>query len=678
MKKTHFLILTLFSFLSYSIANATEAGYSIINKPSGVSYIDVYDITDDSSTIVGYYGDGSGGGTAFRWNSVEGAKTDLGSINGGNDTYAFGVNSSGSVIVGQAEDGLTSQNVAFRWTNSTGMQSLGVLNSGTSSLAHDLSSDGNIIIGIAADGADSNHIKAFMWTSGSGMQSLGTLAGDNYSGAIAISNDGSTVIGDSYNILSSSDSQAFRWTSGSGMVSLGNLNGGTFSAARGISADGSTIVGYAADGADGITKAFSWRNSSDGMQSLGLLHSGSGSFGYNANSDGSIIVGSARDGTDSDNLHAFRWDSTNGMQSIKEWLQTAGVDIGTDNTAGAYVVNRDGTVIVGQTTDDEMFIARTSSYGTGLVTVNDLMESITQSTAITSPQQIYGQTRFVMHGLHSTPLVNRIEKGKTSLWANGDLGLGNNKNQFGGQSFGLGELGISHAFNPTQLSLSLGQGFNNSKITNNASQTTNSFAILSSLSRIAKTDLYLNVDLLYQSSNINTVRGYNTNSYAGSSSSGSTRASTKALRLRLDWENLVKYNKFAITPYVESIFGSSKTNGYTEHGGGFPINYDARKTSFRDKYFGTDLTYQLTKKLKLRTKLEGGYLYSKDQNPISGEIIGLSNFSLAGHKTHSSWKRVGLGFEYELKNSKIFSMVNSSKESGKNNNWVNVFYQVKF
>jgi probable HAF family extracellular repeat protein len=66
------------------------------------------------------------------WGQLE----DLGGLNGGPFSVAYGVSADGSVVVGYADDGAAGNaGRAFRWTTEGGMVSLGVLNGGTYSYA---------------------------------------------------------------------------------------------------------------------------------------------------------------------------------------------------------------------------------------------------------------------------------------------------------------------------------------------------------------------------------------------------------------------------------------------------------------------------------------------------------------------------------------------------------------
>ena len=85
---------------------------------------------------------------------AEGALVNLRTLNGGGYSSASGVNATGWVVVGQADDGAAQgpygpPRRAFRWTPASGMVSLGTLNGGfgSSSYAWGVNADGSVVVG---------------------------------------------------------------------------------------------------------------------------------------------------------------------------------------------------------------------------------------------------------------------------------------------------------------------------------------------------------------------------------------------------------------------------------------------------------------------------------------------------------------------------------------------------
>ncbi|GBD01341.1 hypothetical protein HRbin18_01062 [bacterium HR18] len=252
----------------------------------------------------------------------------LGTLPGGNFSYATGVSADGSVVVGwaQSANGLTH---AFRWTQSGGMQDLGTLG-GLMSDARGVSADGSVVVGTAWNA--SVQFRAFRWTASGGMQDLGTLGGST-SEADGVSADGSVVVGVAEN--ASGEWRAFRWTASGGMQDLGTLGGST-SDAYGVSADGSVVVGSATN-ASGERRVFRWEGGV--MQDIGPFGGGPCDriqCRYSVSADGSVVIGT-RINNNGDS-RAVRWTATGGMQEIG----TLGGPM-----SEAYGVSADGSVVVG-------------------------------------------------------------------------------------------------------------------------------------------------------------------------------------------------------------------------------------------------------------------------------------------------------------------------------------------
>jgi probable HAF family extracellular repeat protein len=240
----------------------------------------------------------NGGATpyhAFRYDIQKKDLEDLGTLNYDNNattpSYALGVSSNGSVVVGYSGTGYGYDH-AFHWSQVWGMVYIGAFDS---SRAYDVSGDGKKIVGrrdsqaflatpalsrflvedltsgiataITTDGsvvAGQSGNTAFRWTSTDGVQNLGALAGHSYSAALDISDNGIVVgVSSLYPIdflgvggaerYDQTNSRAFRWSAVTGLkdfrqllVDAGvNMTGITIVAITGVSPDGQWIVGTA-------------------------------------------------------------------------------------------------------------------------------------------------------------------------------------------------------------------------------------------------------------------------------------------------------------------------------------------------------------------------------------------------------------------------------------------------
>ncbi len=229
--------------LSTGIANAASFG-------AFEGDVNIYhpNRTEDGSTFVqADYNSSADGYEAAIFNSNYQIVRRLGDLAGGGfGSYAYGVSSDGSTVVGfgDSDNGYE----AFIWDETNGMVGLGDLAGGFfHSGAYGVSGDGSKVVGV---GNSDNGYEAFIWDETNGMRGLGDLAGGGFDSiAYDISGDGSKVVG-----VSNSDNgnEAFIWDETNGMRLLKDalqndynldLTGWSLDYAL-ISDDGLTLTGY--------------------------------------------------------------------------------------------------------------------------------------------------------------------------------------------------------------------------------------------------------------------------------------------------------------------------------------------------------------------------------------------------------------------------------------------------
>ena len=188
----------------------------------------------DGRTMIGNAGNGNPVRVG-RWQAGQGFE-DLTPSFGPAPYYTTSASAAGDVIAGTRND------VAIRWTESSGVQSLGFLPTGRFSQASGLSGDGSVVVG-SSDTDDGR--RAFRWTPGNGMAALlpPTAAEPQQCWGNGVSRDGRIVIGSSGNFTSGGYAQAVRWLPDGTPQALGRTSNTISSQAYVASVDGSVITG---------------------------------------------------------------------------------------------------------------------------------------------------------------------------------------------------------------------------------------------------------------------------------------------------------------------------------------------------------------------------------------------------------------------------------------------------
>ncbi|MET3615850.1 putative HAF family extracellular repeat protein [Rhizobium aquaticum] len=651
-----------------------------------------YAVSADGTVVVGEANDGSANNVsrAFRWSQSSGLIS-LGLLNGGRSSEAYGVSADGAVVVGYAGDGAANNaSRAFRWTQGSGMVSLGVLNGGNGSSANGVSADGSVVVGYAADGTANNKNRAFRWTQQTGLVSLGTLNRGAASIANAASADGSVVVGYSNDGAANNRDRAFRWTQASGLVSLGVLNGGFYSYANSVSGDGSVVVGNATDGAAAnSTRAYRWTQSA-GMVSLGALNRGSMSAATGASADGAVVVGYATDGANNDTRRAFRWTQGTGLITVDQWLRNNGVTLPNDVTLEADGVSADGSVVAGTLASNRAFIARgpvpltvspsnATAAPTATTTTAGLMDVTNFQQSLVSAPRVSGQLQnadVAINGAHSSPLFMLLDAGQSSAWFTGDGGYSSMKSSQGG--IGAGEFGFGRGIEGGwTVRVAVGGQYARMDTPNAGNSVFSSGYVAPDVSYAAGGGVVATLSGYFNWGKADIRRGY-LNGAANDSSFGSAATQTYGVRARVDWQDAFKLASTGVSPFVSYTYLNSQMNGYTETGGSFPVQFNGSREVSNAVRIGADATTPLNDQFALVTRFEYGHRFEKAGAGVSGQILGLSAFSIDGASVQQDWLRGGLGMSYKLGNGDGLVMVNTSNQTGKNTTWVSASYRVKF
>ncbi|MEX0331972.1 MAG: PEP-CTERM sorting domain-containing protein [Puniceicoccaceae bacterium] len=336
---------TLLTYLTILAAASTWAeGYfkGLGDLPGDIFYSSALAISSDGKVVVGQSA-AAEGWIAFRWTESGGMQS-LGDLPGAQgSSVAFDVSPDGSAVTGWTKINKTDRE-AFVWREGQGMTGIGDLPGGTFfSSGRGVTDGGTKVIGAASNVMG---WEAFVWSSTGGMRGLGDLSGDNNTTVTAVSPDCSHYVGFG---TTNNGTEAYLSKNLGYKQTLGDLPGGHFSShANGLSPDGSIVVG------DGVgingTEAFIWTEAT-GMQGLGDLPGGSfGSSAGGVSADGKTIVGY---GNGEAGYRAVIWDETRTPHDLNTFLPDHGISIDGWVLDGVVAITPDGKYLIGSGTNPD-------------------------------------------------------------------------------------------------------------------------------------------------------------------------------------------------------------------------------------------------------------------------------------------------------------------------------------
>ncbi|MBP1851924.1 autotransporter domain-containing protein [Rhizobium halophytocola] len=588
---------------------------------------------------------------------------DLGSLSGG-DSFAFGTNIDGSVVVGDA--GTEDRHFhAFRWTEATGMEDLGTLaQNGGHSAARAVNSDGTTVVGFSETSDGFTH--AFRWTA-SGMEDLQALGG-NYSYAYGVSADGSVVVGQAAT-AGDSVNHAFRWTSATNMIDLGTLAGSeAYSSAYGVSSDGGTVVGESETG-QGHLHAFRW-TAATGMADLGTL-GGSLSYAEGVNANGNVIVGSSSQ--QNGESRAFRWTNATGMISVEDWLRANGVTVDVDFSQTAKGVSADGKVIVGETQNQTAYIARVMDDISGVIDVDEYTRTLAAKPNV-QPSLDYAD--ITMNGAQGEPMRNLLAAGQQSFSITADGGRTKSDSLEGG--FGIAD--ISYAIGlegGATARLSAGGLYARQDIATGGDMMLKGFHVAPEVSLPVLGDVYATFGGYYSRAGLDVKRGY-LNAGSADSSHGDTDVETWGAKLRVDWHDVFALDDWSFTPYASLTYAHASMDAYTETGGSFPASFAGVHDHETVARLGLDAVGNVTERFRLTAKLEADYRFEDRTASTGGQILGLSAFALPGQEIDQFSLRAGIGAELDTAGGTAFISLNASGLRDDPSVWVRSGWKIAF
>ncbi|WP_377298054.1 autotransporter domain-containing protein [Rhizobium sp. SGZ-381] len=615
-------------------------------------------LSDDGKTVAGeYYDQEVDKHYVFSWTAQGG----MVKYETENSASIVGVSDNG-IVAGTHHNDALSASFASTWT--TAGQTESPLDAGyISSRAGAISRDGSTVVGAVYDIDYIAH--AMVWDLASNqVQDINSI----YNGSFAthVSADGSVVAG--YSISELTDN-VFRWTSAGGMKDIGHLsvNGNTYLGA--MSDDGNVLVG-SSEVRVGEYHAYRYVASAatDNMTDLGVLSGDVRSQALNVSADGRYVVGISQNADYVD--HGFRWSQETGMLSIEAWLAEGGVTADYTTTSAEYISD-DGSVVIGKTDDDAVYVARAG----GIIKEEEFYPTLVQVGSNTVQNSV-SSANTIMFGAQGNPMRNLLGVGERSAWGTVDSGYDNGDTAKGGLA--LGEFGLAYGIaDGVTARFSVGGTYSNQDLDAGGSVRQTGYYLSPEVSANMGSNLYLTVGGYFSHASIDTARGY-LNGSAQDYSNGSTNADTWGAKIRVDWLNAATLAETDITPYAGLSYARTKVDAYTEENGSFPVSYDATSDHSTILRLGADFVRPMSDTVRLLAKSEVSYQFEDHAAATSGTLIGVSDFSIDGQDLKQLWVRGGIGAEFDVAGGTASFMVNATTQGQDPTVWLRSNFTVKF
>jgi probable HAF family extracellular repeat protein len=678
----------------------------------GLSLNTVMRISADGSVVTGnaFTGTGISPESPYTYTSATGVRA-LTLDPTSPQNIVAGISGDGTFAVGTELIGTVAQGV--KWDLASNTKTPIVVPGSSSSAILAVSADGKVVGGTGVFPGGALPATAMVETLGASPIVLDPAnVYDGGSSVAKLNSDGTVAVGVGVKSLPGSGPQALRWTAATGLASLGTLNGGLLSQATGVNAAGDVVVGLADDGAlgAGAVRSFRW-TSATGMVSLGALHGNTNSLSValDVNAVGDVVVGISEDIATS-RSDGYRWTAPTGMQTISEWLTSKGIAVAptAPTVATAESVSANGNIVTGQLSDGNIYIARvvetttttptvpttptdpttptsptapvepppSTGAGSGMITLSNYMNSL--SAASQASSQALQDASLVMTGTHGSPMQGLISGSQQYVWSTADGGRADVTNDSHANQ-GAVEIGYAHGLGEKSMAkIALGRTYSDQDTVYDGNiRARGTYILPEVISAIPGTPLYGTLSAYYNFGDADVRRGYD-NAGFQVHSTGSASQDTWAVQGRLDWLNAVQGNRFSITPYTALLYISSHTGSYTEHNGGFPVEWASNNQHSTQARLGVDGVYDLTDSVKLLGRVEGAHRFDSESNGADGEILGLSSFNLDGQHYKQNWMRFGAGVEVGVGKGTFSLTGNATTEAETPRYWASVSYRVPF
>ncbi|WP_363796442.1 autotransporter domain-containing protein [Lysobacter firmicutimachus] len=570
---------------------------------------------------------------------------------------------------------------SFLWTKAGGVQEFTIAGTWGVGISG-LSGNGDVVIG---DQFERNGLfQAFRWTRQGGVQRLlGTEPSQTL--AKAVSDDGATVVGNQMAFVANKN-RAFRWTEAGGMALVPLLPGHYLNSAADVSGRGDRVVGTTSTSvfpgsSNGDTFGYLW-SVSGGTVLLRPLAGYHFSNALTISRDGLVVYGDSYNGGPYNSglasQEAYRWSEQTGTISVSYWLKASGVSL----PAGTYLsgptdTNADGSVVVGVTPENHVWIARVAPHGGGVLLDIDAY----QRSLIDANQRLTlglsGLANATLSGSHHRSLLDNglvDESDRSCAWVQAEAADYDESKTRIEQA----EVGVCTDLGPARLGLGLGKAKARQEWELGSRSKSEGEYLLGEAAFKLGEQWQASVLGYHGRFDVDSQRRYY-NGTAVHTSSARPDAKVSAWRARLDWNEAAQWGGVSVSPYLSYTWNKTELDAYSEDGGGFPSRFERSDWTTRDVRLGTAFSGQIGGSNELTVSLEAVRRLDKTVSGVRGEIIDLFGFDLPGGEVDRNWGQALVDFDHRFGNGSVLGVGARAASSGGDADWgVSVGYRMAF
>jgi uncharacterized protein YhjY with autotransporter beta-barrel domain len=326
-------------------------------------------------------------------------------------------------------------------------------------------------------------------------------------------------------------------------------------------------------------------------------------------------------------------------------------------------------VVVGYATGPlgyEAFLARVSDIGSGIINSAAFNQSVIEAGG-RAVQAGAGLPALALFGAHHRSLLDsglaRTANGACA-WATGDIARQNNTDT----RAGLAEVGVCKDIESARIGLGIGHAYAKQDWSFGGEAKYNGEYLIAEAANAFANGIQPSLTAYYGRFDTTLNRNYQ-NGGNIDTSRGTPNATSKAVRVRVDWKDVAQLGNVSVSPYAAYTWMRTSVDGYTETGGGFPVHFNSNSWDTNDIRIGAAGLLALHTATDLRVGAEAVHRFEGNTTGSSGQVLGLSSFAVSGQSIKQNWVRVTADVDHRINDNMLITVGTNAGSNGGDPSW---------